>query len=105
MVEWGRVGLDGRLTWFALLRWLVDKRGALWATIKAYITGVKFSSHPSTPRATARVPAPHHATPALTKTTKWEVADPYLCKGGGGEDERMGPLRSPWGGALPNAFY
>ena len=53
------------------------------------------------PRATARVPTPLHATPALTKTPKRALAVPFLCKGGCGEDEGMGPLRSPWGGALP----
>ena len=52
------------------------------------------------PMATTRVPAPHHPTPALTKTTKRAVADPCLCMGGGREDEGMGPLRSPLGGAL-----
>src|SRR6266849_4767294 len=57
------------------------------------------------PRATARVPTPLHATPALTKTTKREWAGPCLCKGGCGEDEGMGPLRSPWGGALPPAQH
>jgi len=38
---------------------------------------------------------------SLTKTTKRELAIPFLCKGGCCEDEGMGPLWSPWGGALP----
>jgi hypothetical protein len=55
------------------------------------------------PRATARVPAPHHSTPALTKIRKNASPPRSLCKGGGSVDEWMGPLRSPWGGALPLA--
>jgi hypothetical protein len=42
--------------------------------------------------------APRH-TP-LTKTTQRDLAVPFLCKGGGSEDEGMGPLRSPWGVGL-----
>ena len=97
-----------------------DGRGCLRCPHMHYVK--RLQPHP---RATARVPAPLHPTPALTKTTKqavadqglcklpcnrdihgwcWStkqaVADQGLCKGGGRVDEWMGPLRSPLGGAL-----
>src|SRR6266571_3276050 len=67
------------------------------------------------PRATARVPTPHHATPALTKTTKKDELFRVFVRAGvvrtrGGDPcgrpchdpcPRSLPLRSPWGGALP----
>ena len=48
------------------------------------------------PRATARVPAPPHPTPALTMTDDVEAPRSH-GKGGGGADVGRGPLRSPWG--------
>ena len=58
-----------------------------------------------TPRATARAPPPHNTQPALTKIRCSSLTPRSLCKGGSGEDEGMGPLRSPsgWGGVvIPN---
>ena len=72
-----------------------DGRGCLRCPHMHYVK--RLQPHP---RATARVPAPLHPTPALTKTTKQAVADQGLCKGGGREDEGMGPLRSLSGGAI-----
>jgi hypothetical protein len=59
-----------------------------------------------------RQPQPHpqgdrkgpHSAPRHTRPYKeYEegFAVPCLCKGGCSEDEGMGPLRSPWDGALP----
>ena len=72
-----------------------DGRGCLRCPHMHYVK--RLQPHP---RATARVPAPLHPTPALTKTTKQAVADQGLGKGGGSVDEWMGPLRSPSGGAI-----
>ena len=39
--------------------------------------------------------------PRPYQDTEEGIGRTSLCKGGSGEDEGMGPLRSPWGGALP----
>src|SRR6266566_1345336 len=55
------------------------------------------------PRATARVPTPHHATPALTKTTKKDELFRVFVRAGVVRTRGGDPCGRPggWGGGIP----
>src|SRR6266705_1526693 len=57
------------------------------------------------PRATARVPTPHHATPALTKTTKKDELFRVFVRAGVVRTRGWGPCGRPGGGHSPPAQH